>query len=56
VADGDLLAGHWSPGSRTERAKLAVLAREFTGRETIVRGGMTVRLYVRGPAAPRQSR
>ncbi|MGW3208207.1 glycosyltransferase family 39 protein [Streptomyces sp. NPDC001135] len=49
VADPDLLAGHWSPRSPAERAKLAVLRREFTLREDIPRDGTTVRLYVRGP-------
>ncbi|WP_267888593.1 glycosyltransferase family 39 protein [Streptomyces sp. MMG1121] len=47
VADGDLIAGRRRPREAAERAELAVLETEFTVRETIVRGGMTVRLYVR---------
>lgn len=49
VADPDLLAGRWSPRRPVERAKLAALRREFTGRQEILRGGMAVRLYVRDP-------
>jgi mannosyltransferase len=53
VADPGLLAGRWSPRRPTERAKLAVLRAEFTGRERVRRGGMVVRLYVRKPVRPR---
>lgn len=53
VADPGLLAGRWSPRRPTERAKLAVLRAEFTGREKVRRGGMVVRLYVRKPVRPR---
>lgn len=49
VADPDLLAGRRLPRSRTERAKLAVLRRDFSGREVVLRGGTAVRLYVRDP-------
>ncbi|MGJ5755478.1 glycosyltransferase family 39 protein [Streptomyces puniciscabiei] len=52
VADPDLLAGRWIPRNHTERAKLAVLRRYFTGREEVLRGGMAVRLYVRKPVKP----
>ncbi|ARP74107.1 lipoprotein [Streptomyces sp. MUSC 125] len=47
VADLDLVTGRWIPGSRTERAKLAVLNQEFWEREDTARNGVTVRLYVR---------
>jgi mannosyltransferase len=47
VADQALLAGRWSPRNPTERAKLAVLTNEFTGREGVARDGVTVRLYAR---------
>ena len=47
VADRDLLAGRWRPGSRTERAKLAVLAQDFVPGEELVRGEATIRLYLR---------
>ncbi|WP_209445656.1 glycosyltransferase family 39 protein [Streptomyces roseochromogenus] len=49
VADQDLLAGHWIPRSPVERAKLAVLNRDFTGQEPILRDRTAVRLYVRNP-------
>ncbi|MGW2650412.1 glycosyltransferase family 39 protein [Streptomyces sp. NPDC001393] len=49
VADPDLLAGHWIPRNHTERAELAALQRDFTGRQEILRGGIAVRLYVREP-------
>jgi Predicted membrane protein len=39
----------WSPGSPTERAKLAVIDERFVPRERIVRRGVTLRLYVRRP-------
>ncbi len=57
VADRDLLGGRWRPGSPTERAKLALLAREFVPREEWVQDDVAVRLYVRpgrvsGPAKP----
>jgi mannosyltransferase len=39
----------WSPGSPTERVKLAVIDEEFTPREQVVRGGVTLRLYARRP-------
>ncbi|MEU9440635.1 glycosyltransferase family 39 protein [Streptomyces sp. NPDC048304] len=51
VADPGLLAGRWSPSSPVERAKLAVLRRDFTGRQEIRRGGLVVRLYLREPPA-----
>ncbi|MFI1762018.1 glycosyltransferase family 39 protein [Streptomyces sp. NPDC020800] len=47
VADRDLLGGRWRPGSPTERAKLAVLAREFVPGGERVQDDVTVRLYVR---------
>lgn len=52
VADPALLAGRWSPRRPTERAKLAVLGRDFTAREEVRRGGMAVRLYVRDAGKP----
>ncbi|TVZ89500.1 mannosyltransferase [Streptomyces sp. BK340] len=56
VADRDLLAGHWRPGSPVERAKLAVLAERFVPGEESVQGDVTVRLYVRRPAVSGSSR
>ncbi|MFJ9814292.1 glycosyltransferase family 39 protein [Streptomyces sp. NPDC101151] len=58
VADRDLLAGRWRPGSPVERAKLSVLGRDFVPGEESVQGDVTVRLYVRrsvvsGGSAPR---
>ncbi len=47
VADRTLLAGRWAPRNPVERTKAAVLRQEFVGREETVRGGVTVRLYVR---------
>ncbi|MER6384858.1 glycosyltransferase family 39 protein [Streptomyces sp. NPDC001250] len=47
VADRNLLAGHRAPRKPAERAELAVLNRDFTGRKTILRDGTVVRLYVR---------
>ncbi|MFF7752441.1 glycosyltransferase family 39 protein [Streptomyces sp. NPDC007971] len=47
VADRDLLGGRWRPASPTERAKLAVLAREFVPGGEWVQDDVTVRLYVR---------
>ncbi|MEU1703788.1 glycosyltransferase family 39 protein [Streptomyces sp. NPDC005706] len=47
VADRDVLAGRWTPGSPVERTKSAVLAREFTPAEESVQGEVAVRLYVR---------
>ncbi|ANP57136.1 hypothetical protein AVL59_42660 [Streptomyces griseochromogenes] len=47
VADRDLLAGRWKPGSHVERAKLAVLAQEFVPGRELVQGEVAVRLYVR---------
>ncbi|MGW4453551.1 glycosyltransferase family 39 protein [Streptomyces sp. NPDC004599] len=59
VADRDVLAGRWRPGSPVERTKSAVLAAEFTPAGESVVGGVAVRLYVRrapaglsGPAGP----
>ncbi|OLZ70003.1 hypothetical protein AV521_16875 [Streptomyces sp. IMTB 2501] len=49
VADQDLLAGHRTPRSPVDRAELAVLKRDFTGQEPILRDGTAVRLYVRNP-------
>ncbi|WP_369389588.1 glycosyltransferase family 39 protein [Streptomyces sp. CG1] len=49
VADHDLLAGHGTPRNPVERAKLAVLNRDFTGQEPVLRDGTAVRLYVRSP-------
>ncbi|MEU1406506.1 glycosyltransferase family 39 protein [Streptomyces sp. NPDC005728] len=56
VADRDLLSGRWRPGSSTERAKLAVLARHFVPGEESVQGDVTVRLYVRRSAVSGSSR
>ncbi|MFE3637404.1 glycosyltransferase family 39 protein [Streptomyces cellostaticus] len=47
IADRDVLAGRWTPGSPVERAKSAVLAEEFTPVRESVRGEVAVRLYVR---------
>ncbi|WP_225822989.1 glycosyltransferase family 39 protein [Streptomyces naphthomycinicus] len=47
VADRRVLAGRAAPADPVERAKAAVLWQQFTGRETTVRGGAAVRLYVR---------
>ncbi|WP_190014073.1 glycosyltransferase family 39 protein [Streptomyces lucensis] len=47
VADQDLLAGRWTSHSPTERAKLAVLRREYSVRAEAARHRTTVRLYVR---------
>ncbi|MFF9173649.1 glycosyltransferase family 39 protein [Streptomyces sp. NPDC014793] len=47
VADRDVLAGRWTPGSPVERAETAVLAGEFAPAEESVRGEVAVRLYVR---------
>jgi mannosyltransferase len=47
VAYPGLLAGRRRPASPVERAELAVLRRDFSGRKEIRRGGLTVRLYVR---------
>jgi hypothetical protein len=51
VGDRRLLAGRWAPRPPVERAKVAVLWQEFAGREEAVRGGVTVRLYVRPVSA-----
>ncbi|MGW3459166.1 glycosyltransferase family 39 protein [Streptomyces olivaceoviridis] len=51
VADRKLLAGRGAPGSPVERAKTDVLGREFLVQDEAVRGGVTVRLYVR-PVSP----
>lgn len=51
VADRKLLTGREAPGGPVERAKTDVLGREFLGQDETVRGGMTVRLYVR-PVIP----
>ncbi|MFI8235677.1 glycosyltransferase family 39 protein [Streptomyces sp. NPDC085866] len=56
VADRDLLAGRWRPGSPVERAKLAVLAAQFVPGEESVQGDVTVRLYVRRPVVSGSSR
>ncbi|MFJ9869596.1 glycosyltransferase family 39 protein [Streptomyces sp. NPDC101165] len=56
VADRDLLAGRWRPGSPVERAKLAVLAEQFVPGEESVQGDVTVRLYVRRPVVSGSSR
>jgi mannosyltransferase len=37
----------WAPGSPTERAKLAVIKREYVIRKEYVHRGVTLRLYVR---------
>ncbi|GHI07283.1 hypothetical protein Scel_56040 [Streptomyces cellostaticus] len=47
LADRDLLAGRWTPGSSAERAKLAVLEREFVPGQELVQGDVSIRLYVR---------
>jgi mannosyltransferase len=47
VADGKLLAGPQAPRDPVERAKATVLRQQFVGRREAVRGGVTVRLYVR---------
>ncbi|WP_348652429.1 glycosyltransferase family 39 protein [Streptomyces sp. ATE26] len=47
VADRDVLAGRWRPGSPVERTKSAVLAGEFTPAGESVVGEVAVRLYVR---------
>ncbi|MFD4788444.1 hypothetical protein ACFWN1_15580 [Streptomyces sp. NPDC058459] len=47
VADRELLAGHWSPADPAERAKTAVLARDFLPAEEVSDGTAGVRLYVR---------
>ncbi|WP_251096814.1 glycosyltransferase family 39 protein [Streptomyces sp. Caat 7-52] len=59
VGDRRLLGGRWAPRNPVERAKVTVLWQEFSGREQVVRGGVTVRLYVRSvsdrprpPSAP----
>ncbi|MYX94616.1 hypothetical protein GT045_07270 [Streptomyces sp. SID486] len=51
VGDRRVLAGRWAPRAPVERAKVAVLWQEFAGREEAVRGGVTVRLYVRPVSA-----
>ncbi|MFF9769689.1 glycosyltransferase family 39 protein [Streptomyces sp. NPDC014636] len=51
VGDRRLLAGRWAPRDPVERAKAAVLRQEFAGRAEAVRGGVTVRLYVRPVSA-----
>ncbi len=51
VADRKLLAGRWVPRDPVERVKADVLGREFIGQDEAVRGGATVRLYVR-PVSP----
>ncbi|WP_243769186.1 glycosyltransferase family 39 protein [Streptomyces cyanogenus] len=58
VADGKLLAGRGAPRDPVERAKATVLGQQFVSRREAVRGGVTVRLYVRplsglpGPPPP----
>ncbi|GGS47955.1 glycosyltransferase family 39 protein [Streptomyces cinerochromogenes] len=52
VADRRVLAGRWAPRNAVERAKAAVLRQEFVVRGEAVRGGVTVRLYVRPVSAP----
>ncbi|MFG3011399.1 hypothetical protein ACGFZB_13245 [Streptomyces cinerochromogenes] len=52
VADRRVLAGSWVPRDPVERAKAAVLRQEFVARSEEVRGGVTVRLYVRPVSAP----
>ncbi|MFJ4952141.1 hypothetical protein [Streptomyces sp. NPDC088760] len=47
VADGRLLAGRRAPRNPVERAKATVLGQQFVARREAVRGGVTVRLYVR---------
>ncbi|MEU9479749.1 glycosyltransferase family 39 protein [Streptomyces sp. NPDC048191] len=56
VADRKLLAGRWSVRKPAERAKLAELRRDFTGRQQVRRGGVVVRLYVRDRAPAAASR
>ncbi|GAA3147119.1 hypothetical protein GCM10017687_75270 [Streptomyces echinatus] len=51
VADRRLLGGRWAPRNPVERAKAAILWQEFSGRRQAVRGGVTVRLYVRPVSA-----
>ncbi|MFE1326564.1 glycosyltransferase family 39 protein [Streptomyces sp. NPDC058741] len=51
VAETSVLDPRWSPPDPVERAKLAVLAADFTVREEHVRHGVVLRLHVRrGPA------
>ncbi|WP_435056809.1 glycosyltransferase family 39 protein [Streptomyces capoamus] len=58
VAEGRLLAGRRAPRDPVERAKATVLGQQFVARREAVRGGVTVRLYVRplsrppGPPSP----
>jgi mannosyltransferase len=51
VADRKLLTGRWVPRDGVERVKADVLGREFLCQDEAVRGGLTVRLYVR-PLSP----
>ncbi|MFJ7152625.1 hypothetical protein ACIQVT_31280 [Streptomyces sp. NPDC100445] len=51
VADRGLLAGRWVPRDPTERTELTVLWQQFTAARESVRGGVTVRLYVRPDGA-----
>ncbi|MFC9931629.1 glycosyltransferase family 39 protein [Streptomyces sp. NPDC127190] len=53
VADQELLAGDWTPTSRTERTKLAILDADFTVSRNTTRDGAVVRLYTRRPHLPR---
>ncbi|WP_234016905.1 glycosyltransferase family 39 protein [Streptomyces sp. LaPpAH-108] len=47
VADRDLMEGRWSPAGAAERAKMALLAEEFTPVEETLSPDASVRLYVR---------
>ncbi|MET8815152.1 glycosyltransferase family 39 protein [Streptomyces sp. NPDC004549] len=47
VADRDLMEGRWSPAGAAERAKMALLATEFTPVEESLSPDASVRLYVR---------
>ncbi|SOR81444.1 putative membrane protein [Streptomyces chartreusis NRRL 3882] len=51
VAEAYALDPGWSPRDPVERAKLAVLAEEFTVREEHARDGVVLRLHVRREAA-----
>ncbi|MEW2134030.1 glycosyltransferase family 39 protein [Streptomyces sp. NPDC005435] len=68
VADRDLVEGRWSPTGAGEKAKMALLAEEFTPVEESLSPDASVRLYVRragvsgapgappGPVPPRPAR
>ncbi|MGY1498240.1 glycosyltransferase family 39 protein [Streptomyces sp. QTS52] len=57
VAEPYALRASWSPGSPTERAKLAVVEKEFEPRREVRGGGVTLRLYERSSAGrPREAR